>query len=106
MSRSQVLHLTQDPTPCTAFFCISQVNSALTDLSFCIEGGLAVAVAMDPECGVYKQTETIVCDSLLLQEYELNSEFTMHNDNPMLHYDKHNDKHIANGSHLSCNSKQ
>ena len=34
-------------------------------------GGLAVAIAMDLECDVYKQIEVIITDSLLPQEYEI-----------------------------------
>ena len=62
--------LTCDPIPSIVFFCTSQVNGALTDLVF-VQGGLAVAVGVDPECDVYKQIEVVVNDSLLSQEYKM-----------------------------------
>ena len=58
------------PHPEYCIFPTSLVNAALTDLLFCI-GKLVVAIAMGPECDVYKQIDVIVSDSLLSKEYEM-----------------------------------
>ena len=60
---------------------------------------------IDLECGVYKQIEGIVSDFIIarwsmLKLYNIQS--VLHINKPILH----NDRCIANSSHLTCNGKQ